>query len=83
MDNYRHQINAIDEQIMELLVNRLLVVKDIGAYKKQHNLPIQDKTREQKIYSKIEDIYLIEDHREYLKNIYTEIMTQSKNIQRH
>ena len=83
MDNFRQQINALDQQIMQLLVNRLLVVKEIGAYKKQHNLPILDKTREQKIYSKIEDIYLLEDDREYLKNIYTEIMTQSKNIQRY
>lgn len=81
MDNFREQINALDQQIMQLLVKRFLIVKEIGQYKKQHNLPILDKTREQKIYSKIEDVYLLEDNRDYLKKIYTEIMSQSKNIQ--
>ena len=81
MDNFREQINALDQQIMQLLVKRVLIVKEIGQYKKQHNLPILDKTREQKIYSKIEDVYLLEDNRDYLKKIYTEIMSQSKNIQ--
>jgi chorismate mutase len=81
MDNFREQINKIDEKIMQLLINRFLIVKEIGQYKKQHNLPILDNTREQKIYSKIEDFYLLEDNRDYLKKIYTEIMSQSKNIQ--
>lgn len=81
MENLREKINIVDDKIMELLLERFLIVKDIGKYKKQNNIPILDSSREQKIYSKIEDIYLLDDHRKYIKKIYTEIMTQSKNIQ--
>lgn len=81
MENLREKINVIDEKIMELLLSRFLIVKEIGQYKKQHNLPILDKSREKRIYTKIEELYLLEDHREYINQIYTEIMTQSKKIQ--
>ena len=38
MDNYRKIIDNIDEQIMKLLEERLLLVKDVGLYKRQNNI---------------------------------------------
>ena len=37
MEEYRKIIDEIDDKIMKLLVDRLLIVKDIGLYKKQNN----------------------------------------------
>ena len=37
MEQYREIIDNLDNQIMELLIDRLLVVKDIGEFKKKIN----------------------------------------------
>ena len=55
MDNYRKIIDNIDEQIMKLLEERLLLVKDVGLYKRQNNIPVLDQKREQLIFDKIDD----------------------------
>jgi chorismate mutase len=37
---YRHQIDSIDYQILELLAQRMDIVKKIGLYKNKHNIAI-------------------------------------------
>lgn len=37
--SYRDQIDALDKEIIELLGKRFSVVKQVGIYKKEHNLP--------------------------------------------
>ncbi|MDR0995897.1 MAG: bifunctional 3-deoxy-7-phosphoheptulonate synthase/chorismate mutase type II [Tannerella sp.] len=36
----RRQIDGIDEQMLELLAKRMRVSREIGVYKKEHNMPI-------------------------------------------
>lgn len=42
----RQQIDEIDSQIFDLFIKRIYLAKEIGLYKKQHNLPIFDTERE-------------------------------------
>lgn len=81
MDKLRQNIDNIDDKIMELLIQRLAIVKDIGKLKKTKNIPIEDKSREKIIIDNIEERYLLEPHREFLKSIYNSIFKESKNIQ--
>ena len=46
MDKLRQNIDNIYDKIMELLIQRLAIVKDIGKLKKTKNIPIEDKSRE-------------------------------------
>lgn len=39
LDSHRQQIDAIDKGIIELLGKRFWVVKQVGIYKKENNLP--------------------------------------------
>ena len=41
----RRQIDGIDEQILELLAKRMRVSREIGVYKKDHNMPILQSPR--------------------------------------
>ena len=41
----RRQIDSIDEQILELLAKRMRVSREIGIYKKEHNMPILQSPR--------------------------------------
>ena len=81
MEQFRNKIDQIDEMIMSLLIDRYLTVKDIGEYKMKNNIPVLDKKREEKIYEKIEDRYLLEEHRYFLKEIYKKMMEETKNVQ--
>ena len=81
MEQYREIINGLDDQIMELLIDRLLVVKDIGEYKKKNKIPVLDQKREQQIFDKIDKKYKNKDNNNFLKSIYTQMMIETKKIQ--
>ena len=41
----RRQIDGIDEQVLELLAKRMRISREIGVYKKEHNMPILQSPR--------------------------------------
>ena len=43
----REKIDFIDQQLIDLFSQRMQVAAQIGAYKKEHNLPVLDPIREQ------------------------------------
>lgn len=45
LEQYRDQIDSIDIQLIELLATRMNVVREIGKYKKEHNVTILDLRR--------------------------------------
>lgn len=54
LPEYRTEIDQIDNQILELLAQRIEVVKKVGQYKKTQNLPALDQSRWQAVLSKLE-----------------------------
>jgi chorismate mutase-like protein len=55
IQSLRKCIDEIDVQILKMLSERVAICQKIGKYKKQHNLSIQDKSREQEVFSKVRD----------------------------
>ncbi|MFQ9800283.1 MAG: chorismate mutase [Clostridia bacterium] len=51
IQSLRQQINEVDEQLAELFDRRMTISKGVALYKKEHNLPIFDKEREQQVFS--------------------------------
>lgn len=45
LDDLRTQIDAIDQQLISLLAERLALVSEVGRYKAAHNLPPLDPAR--------------------------------------
>lgn len=45
LENIRSQIDALDNQIIELLARRMRHVVEVGQYKRLHDLPALDETR--------------------------------------
>src|SRR5574344_109816 len=41
----RHQIDALDDQVMDLLSKRMRVCREIGTYKKEHNMTVVQPNR--------------------------------------
>ncbi len=46
LQDYRQQIDGIDDQMIRLFAERMDVAAKIAAYKNEHNLPINDPSRE-------------------------------------
>ena len=52
LNQAREKINAIDQQMVDLFEQRMQCVEDVIAYKKEHDLPILDASREQQVIEK-------------------------------
>lgn len=73
----REEIDILDEQIMELLDKRLMIVKEIGKYKSLNSINVLDSNREQEILNKIKEYQNFEQ----IEDIYAVIMAKSKELQ--
>ena len=74
----RRQIDAIDEQLLELLAKRMRISKEIGTYKKEHNMPILQSPRYSEILENRSSMGEQMDlSTEFVKNILREIHEES------
>ncbi|OAV69205.1 T-protein [Bacteroidales bacterium Barb4] len=48
----RRQIDNIDEQLLEILSKRMRISREIGVYKKEHNMPVLQSPRYSEILDK-------------------------------
>lgn len=80
LDLLRKKIDSIDEQIAHLFEQRLHICKKIGKIKKENNLPILNKNREQEVIEKNSSLINEEFKNSYIKLIKL-IMEESKKLQ--
>lgn len=80
LDLLRKKIDSIDEQIAHLFEQRLHICKEIGKIKKENNLPILNKNREQEVIEKNSSLINKEFKNSYIKLIKL-IMEESKKLQ--
>ena len=76
LNELRNQIDQIDEEMAVLFEKRMKIVKQIGEYKKENNLPILDKKREEEVIEK-NSKYL---HDEHLIPLYKEFLITLMNL---
>lgn len=53
---YRRSIDNIDAALVYLLAERFKVTKNVGYYKREHNLPPGDPKREQRQIARLSDL---------------------------
>ena len=49
----RAKIDAVDDQLLSLFLERMALSEEVAAYKKEHHLPILNKQREREILAKV------------------------------
>ncbi|MDD4516639.1 bifunctional 3-deoxy-7-phosphoheptulonate synthase/chorismate mutase type II [Massilibacteroides sp.] len=78
LSQLRNQIDSIDEQLLELLAKRMRVSREIGIYKKEHNMPILQSPRYSEILEKRSSMgQSMELSTEFVKEILKEIHEES------
>lgn len=80
MDELRKQIDAIDDEIVELYVKRMAICKEIGIKKAEIGSSVNVSEREKAIVKRITE-GKNDDMKRYLKHLYETIFFQSKNYQ--
>ena len=53
LSEIRAKSDAVDDQLLQLFLERMALAEDVAAYKNEHNLPIVNKTREREVLAKV------------------------------
>jgi chorismate mutase-like protein len=83
LQQIRSEIDTLDTELLEILHKRFSLMPHVIDYKIKHNLPIFDSVREAEVLkNKIFQSKEKGIDPEFLKKLFTEIMNESKNIQK-
>ncbi len=78
LTNLRKQIDEIDNDLLELLARRMRVSKEIGTYKKEHNMPIlQEKRYDEILQKRIAQAEDLDMSAEFMKTVLVAIHEES------
>jgi chorismate mutase/prephenate dehydratase len=80
LQDFRQQIDKIDEQILQLFKERMNVSRQIALYKKAFNIPVLDTAREQEKLAKIEK-KAEEELSPYARKLFSTLMELSREYQ--
>ena len=73
LEDYRKQLDKIDEQLALLFEKRMEVIENVRIYKSKHNLPVLDQKREDAMHVKNAEIIRNKDfvacHSRFLSSI--------------
>lgn len=53
LSDIREKIDTLDEQLLELFLERMALSEEVAAYKNEHRLPILNKQREREVLAKV------------------------------
>ena len=53
LSEIRTRIDAVDEQLLRLFLERMKLADEVAAYKSEHHLPILNERREREILDKV------------------------------
>ncbi len=78
----RNSIDKVDDQIFDLILKRFDYVEKIGNIKKEMNIPVDDKAREEIIIKRLSEKLSTKINYKEIKKIIDPIISISKDIQR-
>ena len=78
----RNSIDKVDDQIFDLILKRFDYVEKIGNIKKEINMPVDDKAREEIIIERLSKKLSTKINYKEIKKIISPIISISKDIQR-
>ncbi|OFI49066.1 chorismate mutase [Floricoccus tropicus] len=81
LDETRKQIDGVDKQIIELLEERMKLVQEVIAYKKENNLPVLDNSRENIVLEKTRERVENPIFADSIVATFQDIMKNSRNFQ--
>ena len=82
LEEIRSRIDQIDRKLIELIEERLEIVREVALYKKENNMKIFDRRREEEVVDKNLSNVKNEELKHYIEIILKDIMDSSKEYQK-
>ena len=79
LSEIRNKIDAVDDQLLKLFLERMDLAEKVAAYKNEHNLPILNKTREREILAKVQAAAGDKEH--YAYHLYSTLFELARSRQ--
>lgn len=84
LNTLRRQIDELDNSLLELLSKRMRVAREIGTYKKEHNMPIlQEQRYEEILNDRIKQAVSMDLDAEFMKSVLVAIHEESVRHQQN
>ena len=81
LDNIRQEIDKIDDQIVQLLEERMHLVEGVVAYKKASGKPSLDTKREEVIFEKAKSRVGNKKYEDTIVETFSDILKRSRDYQ--
>ena len=81
LDNIRQEIEKIDDQIVQLLEERMHLVEGVVAYKKASGKAILDTKREEVIFEKVKSRVGNKKYEDTIAETFSDILKRSRDYQ--
>ena len=78
LEDFRKQIDQIDQKVIKLLKKRFEISQNIREFKQQNGLSVLDNAREDQILNRAAQ----GDYSQQIKAVYKTVLEQSKQIQK-
>jgi chorismate mutase-like protein len=86
LSEWRGRIDALDQQLVDLLNQRMLYVLEIGRLKREHGRPVQDLDRERAILERLTAYNQGPLSNQAIEELFNRIMQEARKLeeaQRH
>lgn len=80
LNELRQQIDEIDRELVSLFIRRMNCSASVAEYKREHNMPVLDASRERDLLNKISELSGAE-FEEYSRTLYSTILSLSRSYQ--
>lgn len=77
----RQEIDKIDDQIVQLLEERMALVEQVVAFKKSSGKPVFDSKREEAIFEKVRSLIKNDQYQESIVATFSDILKRSRDYQ--
>lgn len=82
MEGFRKELNEIDENIIELLGRRFEIIRSVGYYKKEQNIPMMQSNRVAQVKDRCATLGLqFELDADFIKNLYGIIIDEACRVE--
>lgn len=82
LEEYREQMSALDEDFVQLFLERMRLSQKIGAYKKEKQLPIFQEEREKYVIQKMVEKGNTVTEKIWIETFFHFLMDFSKEVQK-
>ncbi|MDF3067439.1 MAG: chorismate mutase [Polyangiaceae bacterium] len=83
LDSLRRDIDAVDQQILKLLHDRVRLVLQVGDYKRERGIPVYDPARERALLDRLGKSAELPLDQDAVRRIFERLVDEFRRIEQH